>query len=67
MKNALATIKVALAGLLGAAATGGATAASQYLAANGVTQDWRAVGSAAAAGAITAGVAYLVKSPRQAK
>lgn len=67
MKNALATIKVALAGLLGAAATGGAAAASQYLTANGGTQDWQAVGSAAAAGAATAAVAYLVKSPLGAK
>jgi len=63
MKNMLITLKAALAGILGAAATGGATAATQYISASGATQDWRAVGSAAAAGALTGAVAYLVKSP----
>jgi hypothetical protein len=63
MKNIFATLKVALAGILGAAATGGATAATQYISTSGATQDWQAVGSAAAAGALTGAVAYLVKSP----
>ena len=63
MKNLLITLKTALAGIAGAAATGGATAASQYLATAGGTQDWQAVGSAAAAGALTGAVAYLIKSP----
>ncbi len=63
MKNFFLTLKTLGAGILGAAATGGATAATQYISASGATQDWRAVGSAAAAGALTGAVAYLVKSP----
>lgn len=67
MNALLTTLKTALVGAAGAALTGGATAATQYIQASGATQDWQAIGSAAAAGAITAGVAYLLKSPLKAK
>lgn len=65
MKNLLITLKTALVGAGGAAIAGGATAATQYVGANGATQDWKSVGSAAAAGAIVAAVSYFLKPPTQ--
>jgi len=53
----------AVAGVLGAAVTGGATAAVQYVQANGATQNWQAVGGAAAAGAVLGAAAYFFPSP----
>ncbi len=58
-----ATLFGALAGLIGAAVTGGATAAVQYVQANGATQNWQAVGGAAAAGAVLGAAAYFFPSP----
>ena len=66
MKNLIITLKTALVGAGGAALAGGATAATQYVGASGATQDWQAVGSAAAAGALAAGVAYFLKPPHKA-
>jgi len=59
----LISMKTVVVGSAGAALAGGATAAQQYVATNGATQDWKAVGSAAAAGAIGAGVAYFLNPP----
>jgi len=67
MKNLIITLKTALVGVSGAALAGGATAATQYVSTNGATQDWKAVGSAAAAGAIAAGIAYFLKPPTATK
>jgi hypothetical protein len=53
----------ALAGVIGAAVTGGATAAVQYVQAHGATQNWQAVGGAAAAGAVLGTAAYFFPSP----
>lgn len=57
------TLKTLLAGVLSAAVTGATTAVGQQA----TTGNWdgHAVGSAAAAGAITGAVLYLTKSPRQ--
>ncbi len=59
------TLATALVGVLGAAVTGGATAAAGYVQANGATQDWKPVAAAATTGALVAGLAYITKSPRQ--
>lgn len=67
MKKILITLKTALVGLSGAALTGGATAATQYVQTSGATQDWQAVGSAAAAGALASGIAYFLKPPGSSK
>lgn len=58
-----ATLFGALAGVIGAAVTGGATAAVQHMQANGATQNWQAVGGAAAAGAVLGAAAYFFPSP----
>lgn len=53
----------AAAGVIGGAVTGGATAAVLYVQANGATQNWQAVGGAAAAGAVLGAAAYFFPSP----
>ncbi|GAT32506.1 hypothetical protein TSACC_2905 [Terrimicrobium sacchariphilum] len=53
----------AAAGAIGAVVTGGVTAAVQYVQANGATQNWQAVGGAAAAGAVLGAAAYFFPSP----
>lgn len=60
-----ATIGTLVAGILGAAASGGAAAAAQAIQANGPTQDWKTIGSVAATGAVMSAAAYLWKSPIQ--
>ncbi len=65
-RPALITLKTAAVGAGGAALAGGATAATQYVSANGAPQDWNAVGSAAAAGALAAAVAYFLNPPQKA-
>lgn len=64
-RPALITLKTVAVGAGGAALAGGATAATQYMGSSGATQDWQAVGSAAAAGALAAGVAYFLKPPQK--
>jgi hypothetical protein len=61
----LVTLKTAAVGAGGAALAGGATAATQYVQTNGATQNWQAVGSAAAAGAVAAAISYFLKPPHQ--
>lgn len=63
MKAFLITLKTTLVAFGGAVLTGGTTAATQYVGTTGATQDWQAVGSAAAAGALAAGIAYFLKPP----
>lgn len=65
MSNTMKVILGSLAAVIGAAATGGATAASQYIAANGATQDWKPVAGAAAAGALVGVFGLFAKSPLQ--
>lgn len=64
-RPALITLKTVAVGAGGAALAGGATAATQYVQTNGATQDWQAVGSAAAAGAISAAMAYFLTPPHK--
>lgn len=66
-RPALITLKTIAVGAGGAALAGGTTAATQYVQANGATQDMQAVGGAAAAGAIVAGIAYFLKPPTATK
>lgn len=63
ISNVGAMLFGAMAGVIGAAVTGGATAAVQYVQANGATQNWQAVGGAAAAGAVLGAAAYFFPSP----
>jgi len=63
----LITLKTAAVGAGGAALAGGATAATQYVQTNGATQNWQAVASAAAAGAIASALAYFLTPPHQAQ
>lgn len=63
----LVTLKTAAVGAGGAALAGGATAATQYVQTNGATQNWQAVASAAAAGAIGAALAYFLNPPQKAQ
>lgn len=55
------------AGLIGGAVTGGATAAAQYVQANGATQDLKTVGYVAGAGAVLGVIAYFFPSPVEKK
>ncbi len=67
LKNGVSKVGAVLfgaaAGVIGAAVTGGATAAVQYVQAHGATQNWQAAGGAAAAGAVIGAVAYFFPSP----
>ena len=63
----LVTLKTAAVGAGGAALAGGATAATQYVQTNGASQNWQAVGSAAAAGALAAAISYFLTPPHQAQ
>ena len=56
-------LKVALAGVLGAAVSGAATGATQQMSTGNM--DGKAIGAAATSGAIIGALGYLVKSPRQ--
>lgn len=62
----LITAKTVAVGAGGAALTGAATAATQYVQTNGATQDWKAVGSAAATGAVVAMLSYFLTPPHKA-
>lgn len=64
-RPALITAKTVAVGAVGAALTGGGLAAQQYVATNGVTMDWHAVGSAAASGAVAAALAYFLTPPHK--
>ena len=62
-RPALITAKTVAVGAGGAALTGASTAAQQYVATNGVTMNWQAIGQAAAAGAVAAAAAYFLTPP----
>ena len=64
-RPALITAKTVAVGAGGAALAGGTTALQQYVATNGVTTNWQAIGSAAAAGALAAGAAYFLNPPHK--
>lgn len=56
-----ATVFGTIAGVLGAAAVGGVTAAAQSLQSGNL--NWQTIGSAAAIGGVAAAVGYFVPSP----
>ena len=66
MKKILSSIWTYVFAIGGAAFSGAAVAAVQYVTTNGTETDWNAVGAAAATGAVV-GVAGLLKKQPQAE